>query len=194
MANGDAAAAVGMDVAAGTEDIRLGYDEDNKTRDYIANHQTSGTHRADQITSGVFPAARGGTGRSNVYANELDDNATPTINRLVTVDANGRLSALRNGQIDWRYFGFDVHYGVWTNTSFADGEAAEPHGAPFTPQLVICQALMVGGVSGFVIVSARADGDPANEANVFLRAKTHTGALYDGDVSKIHYYLIGVPS
>lgn len=36
MANGDAAAAAGMDVVPGTADRRQGYDEINKTRDYIA--------------------------------------------------------------------------------------------------------------------------------------------------------------
>lgn len=51
MANGDAAAAAGMDVVAGTADRRLGYDEINKTRDYIAQRTT--------ITT---PVSRGGTG------------------------------------------------------------------------------------------------------------------------------------
>ena len=51
MANGDAAVAAGMDVVSGTADRRLGYDEINKTRDYIA-----------QRTSAVTPVARGGTG------------------------------------------------------------------------------------------------------------------------------------
>lgn len=36
MANGDAAALAGMEVVSGTADRRLGYDEINKTRDYIA--------------------------------------------------------------------------------------------------------------------------------------------------------------
>jgi hypothetical protein len=36
MANGDAAAAAGMDVVPGTAKVRLGYDEINKTRDYVA--------------------------------------------------------------------------------------------------------------------------------------------------------------
>lgn len=36
MANGDAAVAAGMDVVAGTADVRMGYDEINKSRDYIA--------------------------------------------------------------------------------------------------------------------------------------------------------------
>lgn len=51
MANGDAAAAAGMDVVPGTADRRDGYDEINKTRDYIAER-----------TSTVTPVAKGGTG------------------------------------------------------------------------------------------------------------------------------------
>lgn len=58
MANGDAAAAAGMDVVPGTADLRMGYDEINKTRDYIAQDKSTGTRRADQITSGVFDPAR----------------------------------------------------------------------------------------------------------------------------------------
>lgn len=38
MTNGDEAGAAGMDVVAGTADRRLGYDEINKTRDYVAQH------------------------------------------------------------------------------------------------------------------------------------------------------------
>lgn len=63
MANGDAASQAGMDVVPGTADRRNGYDEINKTRDYLANHQTSGGHPADKvITSGQLPVAKGGTG------------------------------------------------------------------------------------------------------------------------------------
>ncbi len=58
MANGDAAAAAGMDTVPGTADLRQGYDEINKTRDYLANHQTSGTHPASAINSGVLAEAR----------------------------------------------------------------------------------------------------------------------------------------
>lgn len=54
MANGDAAAAAGMDVVPGTADRRLGYDEINKTRDYIA-----------QRTSNVQPVVKGGTGATD---------------------------------------------------------------------------------------------------------------------------------
>lgn len=70
MANGDAAVAAGMDVVLGTADRRLGYDEINKTRDYIAAR-----------TNAVTPVAKGGMGattpagaRSNlgVYGKGLD--------------------------------------------------------------------------------------------------------------------------
>lgn len=70
MANGDAAAAFGFDIVLPSDAVQDGYDEINKSRDYIANHATSGTHSAAQITSGVLGAARlpviqvdkGGTG------------------------------------------------------------------------------------------------------------------------------------
>lgn len=58
MANGDAAAAAGMDTVPGTADLRDGYDEINKTRDYLADHQTSGTHPASAINSGVLSIDR----------------------------------------------------------------------------------------------------------------------------------------
>lgn len=63
MANGDAAAAAGMDVVSGTSDWRNGYDEDNKTRDYIA-----------QRTNAVTPLAKGGTGATTAAdaRNNLD--------------------------------------------------------------------------------------------------------------------------
>lgn len=38
MANGDAAIAAGMVTVASTAQVRLGYDEMNKTRDYVANY------------------------------------------------------------------------------------------------------------------------------------------------------------
>lgn len=51
MANGDAAVAAGMDVVSPTADRRIGYDEINKTRDYVA-----------QRTNTVTPVEKGGTG------------------------------------------------------------------------------------------------------------------------------------
>lgn len=61
MANGDDALAAGMDIVLGTEDIRMSYDETNKTRDYIA-----------QRTSAVTSVAKGGTGASTPAAAKLN--------------------------------------------------------------------------------------------------------------------------
>lgn len=58
MATGDAAAAAGLQVFASTQDIRLGYDNDNVRGDELATHMTSGTHPASAITSGTFDVAR----------------------------------------------------------------------------------------------------------------------------------------
>lgn len=186
MANGDAAAAIGMDVVPGTDDIRDSYDEINKSRDYVANHITDGAHRADQITSGIFPVARGGTGRSNIWNSPTDSNADPDTKRIVVVSSDGSLQALRDGDIAPQYMGMEFHFGEWASVDFDDGQAVEPHGAPFTPQIIIMNALMTAA-SGFVVVTARADLDPANGTNVFLRAKNHDGTPYGATVSKIHY-------
>lgn len=55
MANGDAAAAAGMDLVSGTADRRLGYDEINKTRDYIAGRTLR--HARGQLTTGSLAAS-----------------------------------------------------------------------------------------------------------------------------------------
>lgn len=52
MANGDAALAAGMDILDGNEDRRDGWDEINKTRDYITQYGVPD----------VVPVAQGGTG------------------------------------------------------------------------------------------------------------------------------------
>lgn len=49
MANGDIAAAAGLPVVPPTADIRLGYDEINKTRDQVASHMTTGTHTWEKV-------------------------------------------------------------------------------------------------------------------------------------------------
>lgn len=58
MANGDAAAAAGYDTVPGTADRRLGYDEINKTRDYVANLKTGLAIPAERVSSGVLDPAR----------------------------------------------------------------------------------------------------------------------------------------
>lgn len=50
MAVGDAAAAAGMSLVLSTDDRQNGWEEDNRTRDYLAAHQTSGTHAISKIT------------------------------------------------------------------------------------------------------------------------------------------------
>lgn len=58
MATGDVAAAAGLTVFAGTQDIRLGYNNDNVRGDELGAHLISGTHPASAITSGTLDEAR----------------------------------------------------------------------------------------------------------------------------------------
>lgn len=58
MANGDAALAAGMDILSGDDDRRNGWDEENKTRDYILEYGMPD----------VVPVANGGTGATNAPA------------------------------------------------------------------------------------------------------------------------------
>jgi len=85
MANGDAAAALGFDIVAPTDDVREGYSEINKSRDYIAEDITSGTRSAAQITSGIFSTdrlpviavAKGGTGATTAADARTNLGAAP---------------------------------------------------------------------------------------------------------------------
>jgi hypothetical protein len=91
VANGDAAAAAGMDVVASSADARLAYDEINKTRDYEAAHRTSGTHTAAQIVSGELPVVRGGTGSATAAGARLNLGfatgiSTTSTNTAVTIN------------------------------------------------------------------------------------------------------------
>ena len=99
MANGDAAAAVGFDIVLPTDDVREGYSEINKSRDYLANHITSGTHSAAQITSGVFatdrlpvvPIARGGTNATTAAQALINLGAAPATD---VTDLQAQIDAL----------------------------------------------------------------------------------------------------
>jgi hypothetical protein len=85
MAIGDAAAALGFDLVLATDDVRLGYEEINKSRDYLASDITSGTRSAAQITSGVFAVNRlpviqvdkGGTGATTAAGARTNLGAAP---------------------------------------------------------------------------------------------------------------------
>lgn len=86
MANGDDAAAAGMDILTGNELANTLASEENKTRDYIA-----------QRTSAVTPVAKGGTGastaavaRTNLGVN-LAAPGTVEVNKVPQYSAAGRL-------------------------------------------------------------------------------------------------------
>lgn len=90
MANGDAAAAAGMDVVPGTADRREGYDEINKTRDYIAER-----------TSAVTPVAKGGTGATTAAAARTNLGAASTDASSLTAGTlpNARITNLPAAQV-----------------------------------------------------------------------------------------------
>jgi len=60
MANGDNAAAAGMDIVPGTAQVRLGYDEINKTRDYVAAYATRTGPLIDIWVQATAPAHKAG--------------------------------------------------------------------------------------------------------------------------------------
>lgn len=67
MTNGDAALAAGMDILDGTEDRRNGWDEINRSRDYIAG-----------FAAGIRSIAAGGTGADNAAAALANLGGIPT--------------------------------------------------------------------------------------------------------------------
>lgn len=75
MANGDAAAAAGMDTVPGTADRRDGYSEINKTRDYIAER-----------TSAVTSVEKGGTGATTADGARTNLDAAKTVHGHLTWD------------------------------------------------------------------------------------------------------------
>lgn len=81
MAIGDAADAAGMETLAGTEDLRESYIEHNRTRDYLANHQTGGSHPASAITSGTLDEDR-------IPALDASKITTGTSDRPVVTEGN----------------------------------------------------------------------------------------------------------
>lgn len=83
MANGADAVAAGMDILTGNEDRRNGWDEINKSRDYIA-----------QRTSAVTPVAKGGTGantasgaRTNLDVYSKEETSAAVNTRVINLSA-----------------------------------------------------------------------------------------------------------
>jgi hypothetical protein len=192
MANGDLAASVGMDTVAGSEDKREGYDEINKSRDYLAAHRLTGSHSAGQITSGTLPVARGGTGRPSLWDQDHEAGPNPSSLRILVTDNEDRLfTAL--GDIAPQYLGFQVHVQNLTSLNFgSQGDLTVAHGAPFTPVGIWVQ-VRLDHDSLPVEVRPRASSPSWNSENVFLRAqRTDTGLPYPDLVSKADLYCFGV--
>lgn len=94
MATGDAAAAVGMDVVPGTADRRQGFEEINKTRDYLAEHRTTGGHPWDKVTNKPNVVTSPGT-----QSMTLRYDARPVVGRdgaEVEIPTYGELVAVAN--------------------------------------------------------------------------------------------------
>ena len=118
MANGDDAAAAGMDVVAGTADRRQGYDEINKTRDYIA-----------QRTSAVQPVAKGGTGATNAADARTNLDAAKTahthrIDDVYTSDGTQKYGTALQAQLSAMQSSLEVQIGSkvsnGANVTFGD--------------------------------------------------------------------------
>jgi hypothetical protein len=87
MANGDAAIAAGMDVVLGTDDRRQGYDEDNKTRDYITTHAVRNLGAGSHVIGERFD---GDSGRITVSVDGTDVVTIPNISRGFGDPSGGR--------------------------------------------------------------------------------------------------------
>ncbi len=102
MTAGDAAAALGFDIVAPTDDVKEGYAEINKSRDYLAEDITSGTRSASQTSSGIFSTDRlpittilkGGTGattaeqaRTNLGIDAMQTQIDDLIARVTVLEA-----------------------------------------------------------------------------------------------------------
>ncbi|MFD6091322.1 hypothetical protein ACFWGN_04280 [Oerskovia sp. NPDC060338] len=124
MANGDAAAAAGMDVVPGTADRRTGYDEINKTRDYIADVKTTWrppANRIDGLRASAVPSGTDGTSTVQADLDYLSQNK-PNKTEVWTRD-----QTYSRSQID---AGFDARDTAIGNVAASVGGKANAYGGP----------------------------------------------------------------
>lgn len=175
MANGDAAALKGMAVVSGTADRRLGYDEINKSRDYIAAEidarvaadagkaAASHTHAAGDITSGTLSSSR----IPNLSAAKITSG---------TLDADRLPSALEaNGPTDSAYARSATGsswYAVWMNSSnqFMRNTSSERY-----KELIESLELDTAAILGLEPVTYHRKGQPADTREIGLIAERCVG-------------------
>lgn len=103
MANGDIAAATGLPVVPPTADIRLGYDEINKTRDEVATHMTTGTHTWAKVLN--KPATYPATAHDHVQAD-----VTGLVAALANKATKSNTGALAVGSIAGQQIGLRYEF------------------------------------------------------------------------------------
>lgn len=120
MANGDAAASAGMAVLIGTEDRRLGYDEINRTRDYIALR-----------TYDVLPVAKGGTGGTSAAAARTALGAASAADLAGKAPVNHSHTELRSGAARFGYGNseWNTTQGLYANSYIGTGGSLFTYGS-----------------------------------------------------------------
>lgn len=134
MANGDIAVTFGMVKVASTADRRLGYDEINKTRDYIATKAILVSSRT-AVGKSLIEAANAAAARTAIglpalgTANTATANAIPVYNaagQLTTVDPTLSGHTASKGYVDARVVPNDPTFG----NVFANGAFYSPNAIP----------------------------------------------------------------
>jgi hypothetical protein len=100
MANGDKAAAAGLEVFAATQDARLGYDNDNIRGDELADHMTSGTHTQAQIIGLADTLATKLTKTQDQYAADFAFRDSNIGTAQTTANNAAALAASKRAQTD----------------------------------------------------------------------------------------------
>lgn len=152
MADGDAAAAIGLAILNGLEKVKDMWKQINASRDMLANHITSGTHSASQITAGTLDAAR---------IPSLSASATPGGGAAAKVASatqlvNGSAGLAWNGSDRWISSGaFGAAGNIETNAAVVASTYVQGGSG------MICAATYnqsVTGGGGFRAMYVRADG------------------------------------